>query len=36
VPKAAIGLCWMGLGLACLLGVTRAFRVKLPELQLAE
>ncbi|MFK9082015.1 Putrescine importer PuuP [compost metagenome] len=31
-----IGLCWMGLGLLCLLGVTRGFRVKLPELQMAE
>lgn len=32
----AIGLSWMGLGLLCLLGLTRAFQVKLPELQLAE
>jgi putrescine importer len=31
-----IGLCWMGLGVVCLLGLTRAFRVKLPELQLAD
>ncbi|PLV19647.1 APC family permease [Pseudomonas guariconensis] len=30
-----IGLGWMGLGFICLLGVTRAFRVKLPELQIA-
>ena len=32
----SIGLCWMGLGLVVLLGLTRAFRVKLPELQMAE
>ncbi|VVM43467.1 Putrescine importer PuuP [Pseudomonas fluorescens] len=32
----AIGLSWMGLGLLCLLGLTRAFQVKLPELQMAE
>ncbi|WP_296233097.1 APC family permease [Pseudomonas sp. UBA4617] len=32
----SIGLCWMGLGLVMLLGLTRAFRVKLPELQMAE
>ncbi|MGS7254107.1 APC family permease [Pseudomonas sp. SK] len=31
-----IGLCWMGVGLMVLLGLTRAFRVKLPELQMAE
>ncbi|MGE8466203.1 MAG: APC family permease [Pseudomonas putida] len=31
-----IGLCWMGAGFVCLLGLTRAFRVKLPELQIAE
>nr|WP_314872635.1 APC family permease [uncultured Pseudomonas sp.] len=31
-----IGLSWMGLGLLCLLGLTRAFRMKLPELQMAE
>ncbi|HDS1734716.1 APC family permease [Pseudomonas sp. BP8] len=31
-----IGLGWMGAGLLCLLGLTRAFRVKLPELQMAE
>ncbi|WP_445673206.1 APC family permease [Pseudomonas ceruminis] len=31
-----IGLCWMGVGFVCLLGLTRAFRVKLPELQMAE
>lgn len=31
-----IGLCWMGLGLVCLLGVTRGFRLKMPELQIAE
>ncbi|AUF96585.1 Putrescine importer PuuP [Pseudomonas sp. 02C 26] len=31
-----IGLSWMGLGLLCLLGLTRAFQVKLPELQMAE
>ena len=31
-----IGLCWMGMGLVVLLGLTRAFRVKLPELQMAE
>jgi len=31
-----IGLCWMGLGLLVLLGLTRALRVKLPELQMAE
>ncbi|MCU1721514.1 APC family permease [Pseudomonas sp. 5P_5.1_Bac1] len=31
-----IGLIWMGLGLICLLVATRAFRVKLPELQMAE
>ncbi|MCV2223954.1 APC family permease [Pseudomonas mercuritolerans] len=29
-----IGLCWMGLGLICLLGVTRGFRVKMPDLQM--
>ncbi|MBV4491112.1 APC family permease [Pseudomonas oryzicola] len=32
----SIGLCWMGVGLVVLLGLTRAFRVKLPELQMAE
>jgi amino acid transporter len=31
-----IGLCWMGMGLVVLMGLTRAFRVKLPELQMAE
>ncbi|MBC3482865.1 APC family permease [Pseudomonas sp. SWRI59] len=31
-----IGLCWMAVGFLCLLGLTRAFRVKLPELQMAE
>ena len=31
-----IGLCWMGAGFLCLLGLTRAFRVNLPELQMAE
>lgn len=31
-----IGLCWMGLGLVCLFGVTRGFRLKMPELQMAE
>ncbi|MFJ4347534.1 APC family permease [Pseudomonas sp. NPDC089401] len=31
-----IGLCWMAAGFVCLLGLTRAFRVKLPELQMAE
>mgnify|MGYP006188455903 FL=1 len=31
-----IGLCWMAVGFLCLLGLTRAFRVKLPELQIAE
>ncbi|MFJ4067264.1 APC family permease [Pseudomonas sp. NPDC089996] len=31
-----IGLSWMGVGFICLLGLTRAFRVKLPELQMAE
>jgi amino acid transporter len=31
-----IGLGWMGLGLLCLMGVTRGFRMKLPELQMAE
>lgn len=31
-----IGLCWMGMGLLVLLGLTRALRVKLPELQMAE
>ncbi|CAG8865786.1 Putrescine importer PuuP [Pseudomonas fluorescens] len=31
-----IGLCWMGLGIVCLLGITRAFRVKLPELHMAQ
>ncbi|HEK1009376.1 TPA: APC family permease [Pseudomonas putida] len=31
-----IGLCWMGAGFLCLLGLTRAFRVKLPELQMAD
>ena len=31
-----IGLCWMGAGFVCLLGLTRAFRVKLPELQMAD
>lgn len=31
-----IGLCWMAVGFVCLLGLTRAFRVKLPELQMAE
>ncbi|HGA2319825.1 TPA: APC family permease [Pseudomonas putida] len=32
----SIGLCWMGAGFVCLLGLTKAFRVKLPELQMAE
>jgi len=31
-----IGLCWMGLGVVFLLGLTKAFRVKLPELQMAD
>lgn len=31
-----VGLGWMGLGFVCLLSVTRFFRVRLPELQLAE
>ncbi|MBD8093858.1 APC family permease [Pseudomonas fluorescens] len=31
-----IGLCWMGVGLICLLGITRGLRVKMPELQIAE
>ncbi|QCI12948.1 APC family permease [Pseudomonas putida] len=31
-----IGLCWMGAGVLFLLGLTRAFRVKLPELQMAD
>jgi len=31
-----IGLCWMGVGFICLIGLTKAFRVKLPELQMAE
>lgn len=31
-----IGLCWMGLGLICLLGITRGLSVKMPELQIAE
>ncbi|NUT75854.1 APC family permease [Pseudomonas sp. C1C7] len=31
-----IGLCWMALGLVVLLSVTQMFRVKLPELQMAE
>ena len=31
-----IGLCWMGVGFICLFGLTKAFRVKLPELQMAE
>jgi putrescine importer len=31
-----IGLCWMGLGFICLLGVTRVFRVRLPDLQMGE
>lgn len=31
-----IGLSWMALGFLCLLGITRAFRLNLPELQLAE
>lgn len=31
-----IGLCWMGLGLVCLLCVTRGFRVGMPELQMAD
>ncbi|MDZ3992768.1 APC family permease [Pseudomonas sp. Teo4] len=31
-----IGLCWMGAGVLCLLLMTRAFRVKLPELQMGE
>lgn len=31
-----IGVCWMVLGLVCLLGVTRGFQVKMPDLQLAE
>lgn len=31
-----IGLCWMALGFLCLLCMTRAFRVKLPQLQIAD
>ncbi|MBF8778134.1 APC family permease [Pseudomonas fulva] len=31
-----IGLCWMGVGAIFLLGLTRALRVKLPELQMAD
>ncbi|MBK5002616.1 APC family permease [Pseudomonas sp. S31] len=31
-----IGLCWMGVGVLFLLGLTRAFRVKLPELQMTD
>jgi len=31
-----IGLCWMGVGFICLIALTKAFRVKLPELQMAE
>ena len=31
-----IGLCWMGLGLIVLLGITRGFQIKMPDLQLAE
>ncbi|WP_194791532.1 APC family permease [Pseudomonas sp. UFMG81] len=31
-----IGLGWMAVGFVCLLGLTKAFRVKLPELQMAE
>ncbi|WP_313298791.1 APC family permease [Pseudomonas sp.] len=31
-----IGLCWMAAGFTCLLGLTKAFKVKLPELQMAE
>ncbi|WP_258196944.1 APC family permease [Pseudomonas entomophila] len=31
-----IGLCWMGAGVLLLMGLTRAFRVKLPELQMTE
>ncbi|WDY60442.1 APC family permease [Pseudomonas sp. PSKL.D1] len=31
-----IGLCWMGAGFVCLLCLTRAFRVQLPELQMAD
>ncbi|MOA03852.1 Putrescine importer PuuP [compost metagenome] len=31
-----IGLSWMALGFICLIGITRAFRLNLPELQLAE
>jgi hypothetical protein len=31
-----IGLSWMALGFLCLLGITKAFRVKLPALQMAE
>lgn len=31
-----IGLCWMGLGLLCLFCVTRGFRVRMPDLQMAE
>ncbi|AIL61856.1 APC family permease [Pseudomonas alkylphenolica] len=31
-----IGLSWMALGFICLVGITRAFRLNLPELQLAE
>ncbi|WP_449432181.1 APC family permease [Pseudomonas putida] len=31
-----IGLCWMGVGFICLLGVTRGFRVPVGELQMAE
>ncbi|MBV4541747.1 APC family permease [Pseudomonas vlassakiae] len=32
----AIGLSWMGVGFLCLFGLTKAFRVKLPELHMAE
>ena len=31
-----IGLCWLGVGFLCLLGLTKAFRVSLPELQMAD
>jgi len=31
-----IGLCWMAAGFTCLFGLTKAFKVKLPELQMAE
>ncbi|MHC8407534.1 APC family permease [Pseudomonas sp. TMB3-21] len=31
-----IGLCWMAAGLVCLLGITRGFQVKMPDLQMAE